>query len=52
MQRRVEKLYDNLDFQRGVEVFLNSLQGASVVALRRGLREVALLMERSEFSIR
>jgi hypothetical protein len=36
----VEKVYDNLDFQRGVEVFLNSLQGASLVAMRRGLREV------------
>jgi hypothetical protein len=36
----VAKLYDNLDFQRGVDVFLNSFQGASLVALRRGLREV------------
>jgi len=36
----VEKVYDNLDFQRGVDVFLNSIQGASLVALRRGLREV------------
>ena len=36
----VEKVYDNLDFQRGVDVFLNSLQGASLVALRRGFREV------------
>ena len=35
----VEKLYDNLDFARGVDVFLNSIQGASLVALRRGLRE-------------
>src|SRR5271170_5174875 len=35
----VEKVYDNLDFQRGVDVFLNSLQGASLVALRRALRE-------------
>ena len=34
----VEKVYDNLDFQRGVDVFLNSIQGASLVALRRGLR--------------
>src|ERR1035441_2677457 len=35
----VEKVYDNLDFQRGVDVFLNSIQGASLVAIRRGLRE-------------
>lgn len=32
----VEKVYDNLDFLRGVDVFLNSIQGASLVALRRG----------------
>jgi hypothetical protein len=25
----IEKVYDNLDFQRGVDVFLNSIQGAS-----------------------
>jgi hypothetical protein len=36
----VQKVYDNLDFQRGVDAFLNTLQGASLVALRRGLREV------------
>jgi hypothetical protein len=36
----VDKVYDNLDFQRGVDVFLNSFQGASLVAFRRGLREV------------
>src|SRR5208337_1897932 len=35
----VEKVYDNLDFQRGVEVYLNTMQGASLVALRRGFRE-------------
>ena len=35
----VEKLYDNLDFERGVDVFLNSLQGTSMVAFRRGFRE-------------
>ena len=32
-------MYDNLDFQRGVDVFLNSMQGASLVAMRRGFRE-------------
>jgi hypothetical protein len=37
--KAVEMLYDNLDFQRGVEAFLNTLQGASLVGLRRGLQE-------------
>jgi hypothetical protein len=36
----VEKVYDNLDFQRGIEAYLNTMQGASLVAMRRGLREV------------
>jgi len=35
-----QKVYDQLDFSRGVEVFLNGIPGASLVALRRGLREV------------
>jgi hypothetical protein len=35
----VEKVYDNLDFQRGVDVFLNTVQGASLVAMRWGFRE-------------
>lgn len=34
----VEKVYDNLDFQRGVQAFLTALPGASVYALREGLR--------------
>jgi len=34
----VQKVYDNLDFQRGVDVYLNTMQGSSLVALRRGLR--------------
>lgn len=34
-----QKVYDNLDFTRGVEVFLNGIPGASLVALRAGLRE-------------
>lgn len=32
-----EKLYDNLDFMRGVEAFLNAMPGASVEALRVGM---------------
>jgi hypothetical protein len=36
----VDKIYDNLDFQRGVDVFLNTMLGTSLVAFRRGMREV------------
>ncbi len=32
--------YDQLDFSRGIEVFLNGIPGASLVAMRRGLTEV------------
>ena len=35
----IKKVYDNLDFQRGVQAMLNTLQGASLVGMRRGLRE-------------
>ena len=31
-------VYDALDLMRGIEVFLNSVPGASLVAMRRGLR--------------
>ena len=34
----VQKVYDNLDFQRGVQAFLNNLPAASAYALRTGLR--------------
>jgi hypothetical protein len=34
----VEKVYDNLDFQRAVQVFLASLPAASLVAMRKGVR--------------
>ena len=34
----VEKVYDNLDFQRGVQAFLTAMPGASVYALREGFR--------------
>ncbi|WP_246216357.1 DUF1254 domain-containing protein [Paraburkholderia agricolaris] len=33
-------VYDNLDFQRGVEAFLSGIPGASLVAMRRGLRKL------------
>ena len=38
----VAKVYDNLDFQRGVEVFLNTCPGASLVAIRARLRSVGV----------
>ena len=31
------KVYDNLDFMRGVEAFLNVIPAASIEGLRRGL---------------
>jgi len=34
----VEKAYDNLDFLRGVEVFLNAMPGASLFAIRQAAR--------------
>ncbi len=37
-----QKVYDNLDFQRGVDVFLNTCPGASLVAMRAGLRSVGV----------
>jgi hypothetical protein len=36
----VKKCYDHLDFIRGVEVFLNMLPAASLVAIRDGMRKV------------
>jgi hypothetical protein len=34
-----QKVYDNLDFQRGVQAFLNAMPGASVTAFRPALRQ-------------
>jgi hypothetical protein len=34
----VQKAYDNLDFTRGVESFLRAMPGASLVAVRKGMR--------------
>ncbi len=36
----VEKAYDNLDFLRGVDVFLNTMPGASLYAMRQGFRDI------------
>jgi hypothetical protein len=38
--KSVEQLYDHLDFVRGVDVFLNAMPGASMVAMRRGQRSM------------
>jgi len=34
----VQKVYDNLDFQRGIQVFLTSIPAASANAFRKGLQ--------------
>lgn len=34
----ISKVYDNLDFSRGVQAFLNAMPGASVYAAREGMR--------------
>ena len=34
----VQKVYDNLDFQRGVQVFLNALPAAQLHGMRTGIR--------------
>jgi hypothetical protein len=38
----VQQAYDNLDLLRGVEVFLNTMPGASLYAMREGLRSVGV----------
>lgn len=37
-----EKLYDFLDFSRGVDTFLNGLPGVSLYAARKGFRDVGV----------
>jgi hypothetical protein len=37
-----KRLYDNLDFLRGVDAFLHTVSGASLVAMRRGLRSIGV----------
>jgi len=36
----VQKVYDNLDFMRGVETFLNGIPATSIEGLRLGMQEV------------
>src|SRR5580704_1353892 len=39
----VQKVYDNLDFERGVQAFLNGMPGASLVGMRTGFRKLGAL---------
>ncbi len=41
-QATVEKAFDNLDFMRGVDVFLNTMPGASLYAMRQGFRDAGV----------
>lgn len=41
-QDTILKAYDFLDFQRGVDVFLDELRAASMVAMRKGYRELGI----------
>jgi hypothetical protein len=38
----VDKVYDNLDFQRAVQVFLTAMPAASLSAMREGLRSIGV----------
>ena len=38
----VQKVYDNLDFQRGVQAFLTALPAAAVSAMRKAIRTFRL----------
>jgi hypothetical protein len=37
-EKTIQLVYDNLDFQRGVQAFLTGVPGASQVAIRHGIR--------------
>jgi hypothetical protein len=37
-----DKLYDHLDFTRGVDAFLNSFSGVSMYAIRKGFRDAGI----------
>ena len=41
-RRTAELLYDNLDFLRGVETFLNGIPAASLEAIRRGMEGLGI----------
>src|ERR1700735_5336747 len=39
----VEKVYDNLDFSRGVQAFLSGMPGASLVGMRTGFQKLGVI---------
>ncbi len=41
-QATADKVYDQLDLQRGVSAFLNGLRGASIYAARQGIRDAGV----------
>ena len=41
-EETAQKVYDNLDFSRGMETFLNGIPAASMEGLRRGLEEIGV----------
>lgn len=40
--KTVEAVYENLDFMRGVEVFLNFIPATSIEGIRRGMKELGV----------
>jgi hypothetical protein len=42
----VTTIYDALDLMRGIDVFLNGVPGASLVAMRRGMRSIGITSPR------
>jgi hypothetical protein len=42
LQKTLDKVYDNLDFMRGVEVFLNFIPATSIEGLRQGMKELGV----------
>jgi hypothetical protein len=42
-EETAQKCFDNLDFLRGVEAFLNGCPAASLVAMREGIRELGAI---------
>lgn len=41
-EETARKVFDNLDFSRGVKVFLDGIPAASVEAIRRGMRDIGV----------
>jgi hypothetical protein len=39
----VQKVYDNLDFSRGVQAFMSGMPGASLVAMRTGFEKLGVI---------